>query len=90
MVENTGRVVSIYLEDWQTRLIEDVTGKKAHIWQIPVEGPVVSMYAAVHQRQVDPNETRMYLTSWQKTQLSDEAGMTCDFIEISKAPHKFL
>jgi hypothetical protein len=51
----------------------------------PVEGPIVHKYG-VHQP-VDLNETRMYLTSWQKTQPFDEAGMTCNFVEISKPVH---
>ena len=40
MVENTARVVSIYLEDWQMRLIKDVKGEVCHIWDVPVEGPI--------------------------------------------------
>lgn len=84
MVENTKRVVSIYLEDWQMRLIKDVRGETCHILDVPVEEPIVYMYG-VHEK-ADPKETRMYFTSWQKTQLFDEAEMTCNFIEISKVP----
>jgi hypothetical protein len=34
MVENTRRVVSIYLEDWRMRLIKDVRGETCHIWDV--------------------------------------------------------
>lgn len=80
----TPKVVSIYLEDWQMRLIKDVRGDVCHIWDIPVEDrKMVPMYM-VHEP-VNPTEKRMYLTTWQKTQLFDEAGLTCNFVEIKPA-----
>ena len=85
MVENTRRVVSIYLEDWQMRLIKDVRGDTCHIWDVPLEEIAQPLYG-VHEP-VDSKEKRMYLTSWQKTQPFDEAGMTCNFVEISKPVH---
>jgi hypothetical protein len=74
------KIVSIYLEDWQVRLIKDVSGQVCHIWDITVEVGPMPLYG-VHQP-VNPKEKRMYLTTWQKTQLFDEAGFTCNFVEI--------
>jgi hypothetical protein len=41
MVENIGRMVLICLEDRQMRLIKDVRGEPCHIWEVPVEKPIV-------------------------------------------------
>ena len=40
---------------------------------------------------VHPSEhKRMYLTGWQMRELRDEAGITCDFIELAKHESRWL
>jgi len=55
MAENTGRVASIYLEDWQMRLIKDVGGEVCHIWDVPVEEKRIEHPAYGAHEPVDSN-----------------------------------
>ena len=89
MLRDDKNVVVLYLEDWQKRMIKDFVGTDCDYWEIPIEKPEESkkftpviLYAVViHQ----PTEyKKMYLTDWQMRELRDEAGITCDFVELKK------
>ncbi|HEX3030289.1 MAG TPA: hypothetical protein VHT34_13560 [Clostridia bacterium] len=76
------RVVYLYLEDWQMRMVKDFLGFDCDGIEIPVVPPIVAMYAVhTHKHTI---HKKMYLTDWQMRELRDEAGMTCEFIELTK------
>jgi hypothetical protein len=88
MKKNRDHAVSIYLEDWQMRLVKDVMGAEHTIWEIPIKEPTVYKYGV--NEPVNPKAKRMYLTGWQKAQILDETGEVCNFIEIApNIPHIF-
>jgi len=95
MIHDGKNVVILYLEDWQKRMIHDFLGMHCDSWEVPVEVARGVMYGAPTVEGVPilkysaPTETsaeckRMYLTDWQMRELRDEAGVTCDFIELTK------
>jgi hypothetical protein len=95
MINDGENVVILYLEDWQKRMIHDFLGVHCDHWHVPVEVAMGVMYGAptvegaTNLKYGVPTETpvkskRMYLTNWQMRELRDEAGVTCDFIELTK------
>jgi hypothetical protein len=89
MLIDDKNVVVLYLEDWQKRMIKDFLGVECDYWEVPVEEqegsekftPVILYAVVTHQ----PTEyKKMYLTDWQMRELRDEAGITCDFVELKK------
>jgi hypothetical protein len=99
-MDNDENVVTLYLEDWQKKLIHDFLGVHCDSWEVsvkvakgvmygaPTELPV--LYSAPIEKYSAPIEKipvkskRMYLTNWQMRELRDEAGVICDFIELTK------
>lgn len=81
MAKVKGKVVTIYLTDWQIRMVKDVCGVECHVWEAEFGGPVLR-YAVFPP--VNPKATRMYLTEWQMQEIKDYAGTSCHFIEIKK------
>ena len=87
MIVEGKKVVSLYLTDWQMRMVKDFLGSDCH--HITVElgseaggGPVLK-YMAPHLPRLDPAAKRMYLTDWQRREIKDEAGEDCEFLELS-------
>lgn len=85
------RVVPIYLEDWQMRMVKDALGIDCHVWFVPVDTNLGTRYGVLTdptKRQSanikahDARPKRMYLTGWQKEQLRDEFCATCNFVEL--------
>lgn len=72
----------LYLEDWQMRMVKDFLGVDCHTWTVPIEkGPVVRYMVRTPAR---VNSKRMYLTEWQRKEIADVAGESCEFIELVK------
>lgn len=95
MLHKGENVVILYLEDWQKRMINDFLGVCCDTWEVPIEKAQKVMYGAPSTRggmvlkysapTEPPMETkRMYLTGWQMRELKDEAGVTCNFVELTK------
>jgi len=85
------RVVPIYLEDWQMRMVKDALGVDCHVWFVPVGPSPGSRYGVMTSTSMRTSESanagdrrpkRMYLTTWQKEQIRDEFGVTCNFVEL--------
>jgi hypothetical protein len=74
------KVFSMYLTDWQMRLVKDVSGVDCHRWDIPLEQDPVVRYGI--REPENPQAVRMYLTEWQRRQMQDEVGSCCNFVEI--------
>jgi hypothetical protein len=79
---NGKKFVSLYLTDWQMRMVKDVLGVDCHHYTFPVEGPPVLRYMAPRDPGVDRAAKRMYLTEWQRREIKDETGHECEFIEL--------
>lgn len=88
MESNGKKVIYLYLEDWQMRMVKDFLGIDCDGMEIPVEHPIVAMYA-VYPHKPKEIHKKMYLTDWQMRELKDEAGMTCEFIELTKEVNVF-
>jgi hypothetical protein len=83
MILNGKNVVVLYLEDWQIKMIKDFLHVDCYRWEVPIEDAKIMRYGSPVNPPVQYK--RMYLTDWQMRELKDEAGMTCDFIELKKA-----
>ena len=82
MIIDNKKVVVLYLEDWQQRMIKDFLGVDCDRWDIPIDnGPVMLYMPRFPEKSV---YKKMYLTDWQMRELRDEAGMICDFVELKK------
>jgi hypothetical protein len=82
MIIDNKKVVILYLEDWQQRMVKDFLGVDTDTWEVPIGGEIIPMYMA---RLPDKAVyKKMYFTDWQMRELRDEAGITCDFIELKK------
>ena len=89
MLIDDKNVVVLYLEDWQKRMIKDFLGADCDYWEVPIEGQKgseafipINLYAVVTHKLTESK--KMYLTDWQMRELRDEAGITCDFVELTK------
>ncbi len=51
-------------------------------WEISMEDAIGMRYGFPAEHPI--KNKRMYLTDWQMRKLRDEAGMTCDFVELKK------
>ena len=75
-------VLSLYLTDWQTRMVKDFLGVDCDYWTVPVEGTPVVKYGV--GLPTNPRVKKMYLTDWQKREIKDETGESCDYIELER------
>ncbi len=83
MIVDGENVVVLFLEGWQKRMIQDFLGVDCDAWNIPVEEARNVMYGSPT---ISSGEyKRMYLTDCQMRELRDEAGVTCDYVELKKA-----
>jgi hypothetical protein len=82
MILNGKKVVVLYLEEWQKRMIKDFLGVECDHWEIPIEEVPIYMYGVPSAEKIIYK--RMYLTDWQMRELKDEAGITGYFIELKK------
>jgi len=85
MIRDGKKVIVLYLEDWQMRMVKDFLGVECDKWEVPVETEgenVTAMY--ISRVPCNSEYKRMYLTDWQMKEVRDEAGITCDFIELTK------
>jgi hypothetical protein len=77
------KVVVLYLEDWQKRMVKDFVGIECDRWVVPVvEGEANTMYRSLVPS--NSENKRMYLTDWQMKEVKDEVGATCEFVELTK------
>jgi hypothetical protein len=78
------KFVSLYLTDWQMRMVKDFLGVDCHQWTVEINGPPVMRYMAppFRKEDLDPEAKRMYLTDWQKREIEDLTGEKCEFIEL--------
>ena len=83
MEQTQKKVVSIYLEDWQRRLVKDAMHEDHTILELPVDDPKIVRYG--NHEAINPATKRMYFTGWQMKQIRDETGAACNFIEIPSA-----
>ena len=81
MIINGKKLVVLYLENWQKRMVKDFLGVDCDVWEVPIESADVFKYGAPFPPSA---HKRMYLTGWQMREIRDEAGITCDFIELTK------
>ena len=88
------KVISLYLTDWQMRMVHDFLHNDCHQLTIEIggggEGPgggggPVLKYMAPHMKELDPASKRMYLTEWQRREIKDETGEACEFLELDHA-----
>ena len=83
-MERIGRkFLVLYLTDWQIRLLKDTLGVHQNHLTIPLEENAVVRYGVGLPKRSDIE--RMYLTDWQKREIMDEAGESCDYIELENA-----
>jgi hypothetical protein len=82
MAKTKGVLITLYLTDWQIRMIRDIYGAECHVWNVEFGGSV-KRYMVYPP--VDPKSTRMYLTGSQMQEIKDAAGTTCHFIELKKS-----
>lgn len=82
MIRDGKRVVILFLENWQKRMIKDFLGVDCDSWEVPIEEGIKIMYGSPTMEPVDYK--KMYLTDWQMKELRDEAGIICDFVELRK------
>lgn len=82
MIRNDKKVVMLYLEDWQKRMIKDFLGADCDAWEVTIEEGMKVMYGSPTTPEVE--HKRMYLTTWQQKEVRDEIGITCDFVELKK------
>jgi|WetSurMetagenome_2_1015567.scaffolds.fasta_scaffold448031_2 hypothetical protein len=82
MIRDGKRVVILFLENWQKRMIKDFLGADCDSWEVPIEEGIKIMYGSPTVKTVDYK--KMYLTDWQMKELRDEAGIICDFVELRK------
>jgi hypothetical protein len=78
------KFVSLYLTDWQMRMVKDFLGLDCHQWTVEIDGPAVMRYMGPNFRKedLDPKAKRMYLTEWQRREIEDLTGEKCEFIEL--------
>ena len=76
------KVVVLYLEDWQKRMLKDFLNVDCDSWTLTFEEGLKVMYGSPVIRSVEYK--RMYLTDWQMREVRDEIGITCDFVELKK------
>ena len=75
------KVVVLYLEDWQRRMIKDVYGQDCITWDFPIGNGGGVRYGMGTPG--DPRVKRMYFTGWQKREIKGETGEDCDYIELT-------
>lgn len=78
------KFVSIYLTDWQMRMVKDFLGLDCHQWTVEVTGGPVMRYMGpgMKKEELDPQAKRMYLEGWQRQEVHDATGETCEFVEL--------
>lgn len=78
------KFVTIYLTDWQKRMVKDFLGVECDTWTVAIDsGPVIRYFGpGVSSRELDPKAKRMYFTDWQKREIKDVTGEECDFVEL--------
>jgi hypothetical protein len=81
MAKAVSKVVSLYLTDWQIRMVRDVLGVECHVWDVDF-GKSVLLYGVFPPQ--DTKAKKMYLAEWQMSQIRDEVGATCHYIELKK------
>jgi hypothetical protein len=79
--------VSIYLTDWQMRMVKDFLGLDCHQWTVEVGGGPVMRYMGPGRPGLDKKAKRMYLEPWQREEIKDETGEECAFIELKNDIH---
>ena len=88
MLVKNQKVVVLYLEDWQQRMIKDYLEVDCDSWELTFDEGMKVMYMAPISH---PSEhKRMYLTDWQMREVRDEIGITCDFVELKKSVGSLL
>lgn len=83
MAPAKSKIVTLYLTDWQIRMIRDIYGVECHVWDAEFGSKVV-LYGVFPPQM--PDVPRMYLTEWQIQTIKDEVGAACHFIELPKKP----
>lgn len=87
MERDKKRWLVLYLTDWQIRMVKDVLNVNCHTLEVPIdEGPVLK-YGI--REPMNNKLKKMYLTEWQKTEMMDETGSVCNFIELNPEAHNF-
>lgn len=74
--------VTIYLTDWQMRMVKDVLGLDCHQWTVQVDSGPVLRYMAHGAPGLDPSAKRMYLTDCQMREIKDLTNESCAFVEL--------
>ena len=83
MIRDGVKILILYLEDWQKRMIKDFLGTDCNTYEIAIPGPEskpVMKYAIPTSEELK----RMYFTEWQKREMRDETGVACEFVELHK------
>jgi hypothetical protein len=88
MTHNNKKVVTLHLESWQKKMTTDLLGIENEDMVLPIEEGKNLIYG-VHGH-TPYLEHRMYLTEDQMKQIKDEAGQSCDFIELKKGARNLM
>ncbi len=74
--------VTIYLTDWQMRMVKDVLGLDCDRWTVQVDAGPVMRYFVHGAPGLDPSARRMYLTDCQMREIKDLTNESCTFVEL--------
>jgi len=86
---NNKKVIHLYLESHQIRMVKGFLGIDCDGIEIPINDPGLVMYRVADNKAAQKVLKKMYLKDWQKLEIKDETGLTCDFIELTKALNHF-
>ena len=80
MLPHANKTYKIYLTNWQKRMIKDFLNADCDCWEVPINlspGPDYGI-----RLPKNPSVKKMYLTNTQITELKNEIGVACNFVEL--------